>query len=247
MLQSLTLRLETTEEDKSKLLETMKKYNKACNFVAERAFNLKLANKYKLQKEVYKEIRDEFNLSAQLAIRVISKVVEVYKRDKSVKPIFRELGTIQYDQRNSKVRIDHVSIMTLEGRLKLKTRIGKYQRVRSAKVQGQCDLFYKSGIFYLIVVVDAAEESEHDVTDALGVDLGIENIAVDSDGQIFDSKQVEQKRQYYNKRRATLQKVGTKSAKRRLKKNSGKERFLRKMLIMSYQRILFQRPKAPLE
>ena len=44
MLQSLMIMLETIEDDKARLLETMKRYNEACN--------LKLANKYKLHKEV---------------------------------------------------------------------------------------------------------------------------------------------------------------------------------------------------
>jgi hypothetical protein len=35
---------------------------------------------------------------------------------------------IQYDQRNSRISIDKVSIMTLQGRLKLATRVGDYQR-----------------------------------------------------------------------------------------------------------------------
>ncbi|MGC1929696.1 MAG: hypothetical protein WA667_12025 [Candidatus Nitrosopolaris sp.] len=48
MLQSLSIRLETEEDNM--LLETMKRYNEAFNFAAERAFVLKLRNKYKLQK-----------------------------------------------------------------------------------------------------------------------------------------------------------------------------------------------------
>ena len=48
MLQSLMIRLETTKDDKAILLETMKRYNEACNFVAKRAYSLKLANKYLL-------------------------------------------------------------------------------------------------------------------------------------------------------------------------------------------------------
>jgi putative transposase len=119
MLQSLMLRLETSDNDKALLLETMKRYNEACNFVADKASSLRLSNKHKLQKEVYTQVRGRFGLTAQFAIRVISKVVEVYKRDKDIKPTFRELGSIQYDQRNSRVSIvDRVSIMTLQGRLK---------------------------------------------------------------------------------------------------------------------------------
>ena len=117
MLQSLSIRLETEEDDI--LIETMRRYNEACNFAAERAFVLKLRNKYKLHKIVYKEIRERFGLSSQLAIRIISKVVESYKYNK--KPWFKPLGAIQYDQRNSRISIDKVSIMTLQGRLKLVT------------------------------------------------------------------------------------------------------------------------------
>ena len=91
LLQSLTIRLETTEEDKITLLETMRKYNEACNFVAEQAFFLKLTNKYKLHKEVYREVREKFDLSSQFAVRIIGKVVEAYKRDKTTKPNLENL------------------------------------------------------------------------------------------------------------------------------------------------------------
>ena len=228
LLQSLMIRLETSEDDKVLLLETMRRYNEACNYVADRAFSLKIANKRILQKHVYKDIREQFNLTSQFAIRIISKVVEAYKRDRTIKPNFRELGAIQYDQRNSKVGIDRVSIMTLQGRLKLATRIGEYQKARFDRIKGQCDLIYRKGVFYLIVVVDAPEQTEYDPVGVLGVDLGIVNLAVDSDKQIFEGKKVEQVRRHYNKQRATLQRVGTRSAKRKLKKISGKERRFKK-------------------
>lgn len=228
MIQSLILRLETSEEEKSILLETMQKYNEACNFVADRAYYLKLVNKYKLQKEVYQETRQRFNLSSQFVVRIIGKVTEAYKRDRTIKLRFRKFGAIQYDQRNSRIGIDTVSLMTLKGRLKLKTRIGDYQKTRFDRVKGQCDLIYRKNIFYLIVVVDAPEKSEYDATGVLGIDLGIENIATDSDRQIFESKNVEKKRQKYSALRSKLQRIGTKSAKRKLKRLSGKERRFKK-------------------
>jgi putative transposase len=58
MLQSLMIRLETTEDNKARLSESMKRYNEACNFVAKRDYSLKLANKYKLHKEIYHETRE---------------------------------------------------------------------------------------------------------------------------------------------------------------------------------------------
>jgi IS605 OrfB family transposase len=222
------LRLETSEDDAKRLLETTRRYNEACNYVADKAYALKLSNKIELQKVLYRQVRENFGLSAQFVIRIISKVVEAYKRDKTIKPTFRKLGTIQYDQRNSKVGIDRVSLMTLHGRVKLATRIGEYQRVRFDRVRGQSDLVYKNGVFYLIVVVDAPEKSDYDPVGVLGVDLGIENIAVDSDKQIFESKKVEQSRKKYSRLRRSLQKTDTKSAKRKLKKISGKERRFKK-------------------
>ena len=226
MLQSLSIRLETEQDNV--LLETMKVYNEACNFVAERAFVLKLRNKYKLHKVVYREIRESFGLSSQLAIRIISKVVECYKRDK--KPWFKPCGAIQYDQRNSRISIDKVSIMTLQGRLVLTTRIGDYQRQRwnRGKIKGQSDLIYKNGVFYLIVVQDVPEEKEYDPVGVLGIDLGIENIAVDSDREIFENKKTEHVRKRYSRLRSILQHIGTRSAKRKLKKLSGRERRFKK-------------------
>ena len=91
----------------------MRRYNEACNFGSDKAFSLKLTNKY-LHKivSVCRDMRDKFNQSSQFAVRIISKVVEANKRDKNINTVFRPLGAIQYDQRNRKVRIDEVSLMT---------------------------------------------------------------------------------------------------------------------------------------
>jgi hypothetical protein len=50
LLQSMTSRLDNSEEEKSMLLETITKNNKESNFVAEIAFKNKLTNKHKLHK-----------------------------------------------------------------------------------------------------------------------------------------------------------------------------------------------------
>ncbi len=55
MLQSLQIRLETTCQEKQLLMETIKQYNLA-NFIAEKAFESKLTNKYELQKLYYTEV-----------------------------------------------------------------------------------------------------------------------------------------------------------------------------------------------
>jgi IS605 OrfB family transposase len=61
------------------------------------------------------------------------------------------------------------------------------------------------------------------VDDVLGIDLGTENIATDSDGNQYSEAKVDERRQWYEERRAILQSVGTPSAKRRLQQLGGKQ------------------------
>src|SRR6185437_1390046 len=62
----------------------------------------------------------------------------------------------------------------------------------------------------------------------LGVDLGIVNLATDSEGETFSGAKVKHARQRYHTRRQRLQKANTKNAKRRLRKNAGRERRFQK-------------------
>ena len=65
-------------------------------------------------------------------------------------------------------------------------------------------------------------------TEFLGVDLGIVNIAADSDGTVHSGEAVEKIRRKHQTSRKTRQRKGTKSAKKRLKKLAGKEARFRK-------------------
>jgi len=230
VLQSLEIRLETNGREKELLLETTRRYNSATNFLAEKAFELKLANKYALQKLLYREIRERFLLSAQFTVRAISKVVEAYKRDRSRQPRFRMTGAIQYDQRNLSWKgVDCVSLLTLNGRIQLPTRVGEYQRTKASfGLRGQADLIYRNRVFYLIAVVEAPESPQYQAKETLGMDLGVHNLATDSDGELFSGKQVERTRQRYSELRASLQRAKRasqhRSAQRKLKIISGRER-----------------------
>jgi IS605 OrfB family transposase len=109
-------------------------------------------------------------------------------------------------------------MVTLKGRIEIPVLIGEYQKARLNRIRGQADLIYRNGEFYLAVVVDAPEPSKFAVTDVLGVDLGIVNLAVDSDGQTFSGSKVEAIRKRATGLRSILQSVDTKNAKRHLKK-----------------------------
>jgi len=68
-----------------------------------------------------------------------------------------------------------------------------------------------------------AEPTHQDVTDVLGIDLGIVNIATDSDGTVHSSSQVNDIRLRRGRLRTKLQRKGSRSAKRKLRKLSGRE------------------------
>jgi putative transposase len=178
---------------------------------------------------VYADIRKQYGLSSQLTIRAISKTAEAYKRDKSIRPFFRREGAMTYDERVMSFKgLNIVSLLTLSGRVLVPFRVGSYQQSRLDSIQGQADLLYRHRTFYLAVTLDVPEGSSIATNDTLGVDLGIVNLATDSTGETFSGALVEQNRQRHQALRQRLQKRGTKSAKRHLKKLSGKEARFRK-------------------
>jgi putative transposase len=229
MKQTMLLKLAPTEEQQHALLETMHAFNEAANYVASIAFAEKTADKFSLQKLVYGELRTTYKLAAQLAIRCISKASEAYKRDKSIQPTFRPEGAIVYDERVMSFKgLTHVSLLTLSGRVLVPFLIGSYQEARMGAIKGQADLLYRNGTFYLAVTLEVPTPTPDEVTDTLGVDLGIVNLATDSTGETFSGEAVEKNRKRHHALRGRLQKRGTKSAKRHLKKLSGREARFRK-------------------
>jgi putative transposase len=229
MKQTMLLKLAPTTEQHQALLDTMHAFNEAANYVASVAFAEQSADKFSLQKLVYGELRTTYKLPAQLAIRCISKASEDYKRDKSIQPTFRPEGAIVYDPRVMAFKgIDTVSLLTLAGRMLVPFRFGAYQEARMGSIKGQADLIYRKGTFYLAVTLDVPEPTPAETTDTLGVDLGIINLATDSEGETFSGEVVERTRKRYHALRQRLQKRGTKSAKRHLKQLSGKEARFRK-------------------
>jgi IS605 OrfB family transposase len=213
----------------------MRNFNAAANWLPCEAFRLKNANKVELQQLYYNQLRDDFGISAQMAIRCIAQVCEAYKRDKSIRPRFRKYASIPYDQRLMAFKgVDRVSLLTLEGRTIVPVIMGKYQSERFNGKHGQCDLVKrKDGKWLLLVTVKIPDIAPAPSTDFIGVDFGVVNLAVDSDGEMHQGDDVERTRQHYGKvkrslqRKVTRQKRGGKrplNAKRKLKALSGRER-----------------------
>lgn len=220
------VKLLPTKEQSQALKETLETANAACNCVSGIAWESKTFGQYNLQKRVYRLIRDTFDLSAQVVVRCIAKVADAYKLDKESERTFKRHGAIAFDDRILSWKTDKqiVSIWTVEGRHKIPYTCGERQKRLLESRIGETDLVYRKGKFYLLAVCEVPEPTPQDVDDVLGVDFGIVKLATDSDGEEFTGEQVEAERKWHADRRAILQKVGTRSAKRKLKKMSGKQR-----------------------
>lgn len=245
MKQTMLLKLVPTKDQYQALLEVMRMFNKAANYVASVAFAEKTANKFALQKVVYGELRTTYKLPSQLAIRCISKVSEAYKRDKSIQPTFRPEGAIIYDQRVMSFKgLTHVSLLTLAGRVLVPFLIGSYQASRMGSIKGQADLMYRKGTFYLAVTLEVPEPLPFETSEVLGIDLGIVNLATDSTGESFSGELVEKNRKRHHALRQRLQRRGTKSAKRHLKKLSGKQARFQKHTNHAISKRMVQKARA---
>ncbi|NNN17297.1 MAG: IS200/IS605 family element transposase accessory protein TnpB, partial [Thermoplasmata archaeon] len=226
MLQTLMLRLDPTPTDNTRLLQTMERVNAACSTIADVAFREKCASKVLLQRMLYRQVREQFGLSSQMAVRAIAKVVEAYKRDRTKKPTFLPRGAVPYDQRILSFKsLDAASVLTLDGRATVPIRLGDYQRAILVERprRGQADLIYRDKTFYLAVVVEAPEATAYDPVGALGVDLGVVNLATDSDGTPYKADGVDRVRTRTVRLRARLQSSGTPSAKRHLQRVGRRE------------------------
>lgn len=233
MFKTIKVKLYTNSEQHDKLLRTMKRFNQACNEISHIAFNNKAFGKVSIQKLCYYHIRDKYNLSAQLTVRAIGKVAESYRNKDTRKVLhtFKETGAVVYDQRILSFKgLDKVSILTLDGRILVQLIVCDYYKnaVHGVRVAGQADLILQDNIFYLLVVVDVPDDPEYKPKSYIGIDLGIKNIATDSTGANYSGNRVNALRKRHRKLRQKLQSIGTKSAKRLLKKRSRKEqRFAR--------------------
>lgn len=222
----LTLQLQMLPDEKQTkdLLATMIRFNSAASFAAELGFAAGVFSQPSIHKLAYRKIRDQFGLSSQMSVRAIGKAVVCFSGDKKVCPIFREFGAISYDEKNLSFKgLDKISITTLAGREKISIVYGQYQKERFDRIKGQRDLIFKDGKFYLYCIIDLPENPPIKIEDFLGVDLGIANIATDSTGNQFSGEKIERNRRRRNTARKQYQRKGTKNAKRRLKKMSGKQ------------------------
>ena len=234
------------EAAREALRETLHACNRAANHASRRAFETGIAGKQPLQRLVYGEVK-VMGLSAQPALHAIRKTADAYatlkanlkagnygregsKRRRAVesKPVrFRKDAAQPFDDRclSWQPEARTVSIWTVRGRVKgIGFRCSSSQmRMLTAHRRGESDLVLRGGNWYLYATCEIPEPELLGPDGFLGVDLGIVNIATTSDGHRHAGKRLNRIRHRNRRLRSRLQKKDTKSAKRLLRKLSGRE------------------------
>jgi IS605 OrfB family transposase len=233
--------LPSSAHDADALVATLRACNRAANHASEVAFVKDLKRRNVLQKEVYFALKADYDLGAQPAVRVVTKVCDAYatlkanikagnlgregstrRRRAESKPIrFRDDAAQPFDDRILTWNLDRrtVSIWTVAGRIKHIPFVCSPEALKLlASRKGESDLVMRDGMFFLIATIDLPEPEVYEPDGFLGVDLGIVNIATTSDGEIIAGRRLNRYRNRRRELRTKLQKKRTKSAKRALKR-----------------------------
>lgn len=210
-------------------------FTQACNYVAENSERVKRrSNAAELQKEFYYEIRERFGLPSQYAVSVFRVVSSKFKTNKNTKPIFKKENPQLQLGKDFSIKNNKISINTLQGRIKNITFSGSQKHTQdcfSSWNMGGAKLYVRKNKVYLAITFSKQVEIYNN-PNLIGVDMGMKNVIVTSEGDFFNSENYKLKRNHYRKKRAELQSKkdtkNTRGIRRVLKRLSRKESSLTK-------------------
>lgn len=200
-------------------------YAKAVSKIAQWGRDHKESNATRLHHALYKTVRAETGLPANLVVTALRRASGMLKTAQ-LKGKFDVCPTfVCLDERTFTLEGEKVSF-SMPGRKRMKAplNIGEYQREALAGQEPTSATLVRSKSGYFVNIVVESELSDAAPGGVLGVDLGIRNVAVTSTGKKFDGKPIREFREESWRIRASLQSKGTRGAKKVLRKLSGYER-----------------------
>ncbi len=232
-VRTIACKLAPTPEQRAELDATLVAFADACNCIADVARREHTTNKVKLQHACYTDVRAQFGLSANLAIRAIARVCAALKVKSKAHSTF-EPTSIDYDQRIFSFREWDwtFSLTLLHSRARFETVLGDYQkgRLKGRTPTSATLVKRRDGTVCLHVQLKSPAPIPRETADVLGVDLGRADIAHTSDDQDWSGQTLTALRDRSSRQRAALQKKaskGTRSTRRRcrelLARLSGRE------------------------
>lgn len=247
------IKLDTPEGADPHLRETVEQFKHCANTASEWCWHgddgYHVTSKAKAEQALYDQLRDETDLTANLVQKGIRRAVEAVKSgverlkrgENTSRPHFSADSAV-YDKRSATFHRDYVSLSTVDGRIECDYILPDNSENPPTKYVSDEDfefrmahLQYRDGDWYLYASMRKveADESESDSKHrtVLGVDLGVNNIAVASTGRFWSADEFNHWRNEYEKRRESLQQCGSRYAHENIesvgRKETGRfERFL---------------------
>ena len=242
-------RLEVTDEQRDLLEDTISEWKRGCQIATDLAWD-KCNAKSDVQPLAYENIREHTDLGSQHAVlathqaaEAITGCIERRSRDRRVsKPTFTA-PTVKYDTRTMTLFDDEtVSLSTTESRVRRELALPdaadgyQWEYLDSDEWSiTESTLTVRDGDYFLHIGFrrpenDTERNTAEDGT-VLGVDLGIENLAVTSTAYFFSGRELAHNLREFEKVRAGLQQTGTRSPHRTLEQASGRQlRYVRDVL-----------------
>ena len=228
----MIVQLNPTPEQARALHRTLVEHTHCFNEVAREGFGTRCSNGIALHKQTYYPLRAEYpDLPAQLVCAARVKATEALKssldrlkKGRKTRAPHAQFCPIRYDVRSYWVKWDAMtcSLATVEGRVQLGFTVPVYAHKYIGGKVCSADLCYRNGRFTLHIVVSLPDPAIPPSQEVIGVDLGLARPAVTSNRHFLGERRwQEQERRIFRERRK-LQAKGTKSAKRHLRKLSGK-------------------------
>ena len=242
-------RLSVDDEQQQLLEETISEWKHGCQIATDMAWG-ECNTKSDVQPLAYDQVRDQTALGSQHAILATHQAAQaitgcIERRangKKASKPTFSE-PTVKYDTRTMTLFDDDtVSLATTQNRVRCPLALPEddegYQRQYLDSDDWsvtESTLTARDGDYFLHIgfrrhKTDTERNTAEDGT-VLGVDLGIENLAVTSTAHFISGRELTHNLREFEKVRAGLQQTGTRSAHRTLEQAEGREtRYIRDVL-----------------
>jgi putative transposase len=251
---TVPVKLDVDSDDAALLRETVDEFLWAANYVVDHAWrgNYKTTSKAQLQEETYDEVRDQTRLHANLvqnarnkAADAVQGIVARWKQGEYAgKPHF-STPTVVYDKRCATFHDESVSLATVDGRIEAQyvlpdgdrdTPHSRYLDNDDYEVTS-AELHNKDGEWFLHLRTkaemesDTSEQATNGHSTVLGVDLGVNQLAVTSTGTFWSGHEFDHWRREYENRRADLQQCGSRHAHENIQAVGRKETGRFKMML----------------
>lgn len=245
LIRTIKLKLDIPAEA---FLPTITLYTQAFNLVCKTGWETKDRNGISLHNKTYnitrKNLPSQLAVSARMkateALKSVAKTIRnrhkkmktieakrkkypkrFYKTPKKINCPQSKQSSIRYDSRSYNTWFDknEISLLTVEGRKKLKISVPKYFKQYIHWRRRSAELFIRGKDVFLNIVF------ENDVPDPvsnnkfLGIDRGVKKLAVTSDNKFYGSGAIKQVHRRYDRLRSNLRSIvdkGKRSAKRHL-------------------------------